>query len=243
MKFASSPAASDRATHLATTRARALHDARLVERFKAGDDTAFTEIVTRHRPQLFQVAFGVLHNRPDAEEIVQDTFLRAHRALPLFRGESSLASWLYRIAINLARNRYWYFFRRRRHLTGSLEQPVSVEANTTGADFIASDAPDPAAAAATGEFTGLVEECMVRLTGLQREVLTLRNDQDRSYRDIARVLGINLGTVKSRVARARQQLRAFMVEAYSSGVRGKAGAPVSWFETIRSSGRFALTAA
>ena len=95
-------------------------DAELARRFNAGDETAFNEIVSRYRGKIYGLTFGLLHNAADAEEITQDTFIRAYRGLSRFRGDSSLATWLHRIAVNLARNRYWYFFRRRRHSSGSL---------------------------------------------------------------------------------------------------------------------------
>ena len=92
-----------------------------MHRFNGGEEQAFAEITTRHRERMFSVAFAMLRNNADAEEIVQDTFIRAYRGLATFRGDSSLACWLHRIAVNLARNRYWYFFRRRRHLSISID--------------------------------------------------------------------------------------------------------------------------
>src|SRR5579883_1178027 len=97
--------------------AGAIEDTELVRRFVGGDETAFVEIMRRYQAKIFAVAHSLLHNHADAEEITQDTFIRAHRNLPRFRGDSSLATWLHRIAVNLARNRYWYFFRRKRHAT------------------------------------------------------------------------------------------------------------------------------
>src|SRR5512133_607976 len=105
---------SDRAARAAASRQEADHDAELVRRFNAGDEAAFVEIMNRYREKIFSVALALLRNRADAEEIAQDTFIRAHRGLSRFRGDSSLATWLHRIAVNLARNRYWYFFRHRR---------------------------------------------------------------------------------------------------------------------------------
>jgi RNA polymerase sigma-70 factor (ECF subfamily) len=99
----------------------ALYDADLVRRFNSGDESAFGEIMTRHKTRIFAAAIALLRNHADAEEITQDTFVRAHRGLARFRGDSSVATWLHRIAVNLARNRYWYFFRRRRHATLSLD--------------------------------------------------------------------------------------------------------------------------
>src|SRR5512132_1613034 len=112
---------AERSARAAASHQEAAHDAELVRRFNAGDEAAFVEIMTRYREKIFSVALALLRNRADAEEIAQDTFIRAHRGLARFRGDSSLATWLHRIAVNLARNRYWYFFRRRRHATLSLD--------------------------------------------------------------------------------------------------------------------------
>src|SRR5207237_9631658 len=114
--------------------------------------SAFVEIMTRYRDKIFTVAISLLRNHADAEEIAQDTFIRAHRGLARFRGDSSLATWLHRIAVNLARNRYWYFFRRRRHTTLSLDCTLTDEGDATFADLIATESPDPARESATNEF-------------------------------------------------------------------------------------------
>src|SRR5271169_363091 len=88
----------------------AAHDAGLVRRFNAGDGNAFAEIMTRHRGRIFSIALGHLRNRSDAEEITQDTFVRAHRGLARFRGDSSLGTWLHTIAFNLSCNLRKYHF-------------------------------------------------------------------------------------------------------------------------------------
>jgi RNA polymerase sigma-70 factor (ECF subfamily) len=176
-----------------------------------------------------------LHNHADAEEITQDTFLRAHRNLPRFRGESSLATWLHRIAVNLARNRYWYFFRRRRHATLSLDCPIGEDGDSTLAELFAVDAPNPAQEASREEFSALVADCMAKLDAPHREILALRNLQNQSYEEIAQKLGINPGTVKSRIARARERLRARLAEACPEFAPD--AAPAEWFEPTRSGGR------
>ena len=124
-------------------------DAGLVARFNAGDDAAFVQIMERYRTRIFTVTLGLLRNRADAEEITQDTFIRAHRGLARFRGDSSLATWLYRIAVNLARNRYWYFFRRRRQDTLSLDCALSDDNSGSFSDLVADVSPDPAQETAT----------------------------------------------------------------------------------------------
>ena len=230
--------AQDRAARASTSAAEAAHDAELVRRFHGGDETAFVEIMTRHRDKIFAIVLALLRNHADAEEIAQDTFIRAHRGLARFRGDASLATWLHRIAVNLARNRYWYFFRRRRHATLSLDCAFSDENAATFADLIADDEPDPARASATNEFSELVAACMEKLEAGHREILTLRNVLHRSYDEIAVTLGINVGTVKSRIARARANLRTLL--AATCPEFSPEAEPSDWFEPSRESGRLAL---
>lgn len=181
-------------------------DARLVRACLAGDETAFEEIVRRHQRRVFNLVNGCVRNRADAEEVVDDVFVRAYRGLPAFRGECSLTTWLHRIAVNLARNRYWLLFRRR-HLTGSLDALVSADSEMRLMDLIPADGPDASHVLAEREFAALVSTCLGRLPGKQRHILELRGVLDRSYGDIANALGLRIGTVKSRIARARQRLR------------------------------------
>ena len=227
-------AGTDRTDRAAASRREALHDAGLVRRFNAGDDSAFVEIVTRYRERMFSVAFALLKNRTDAEEIAQDTFIRAHRALASFRGDSSLVTWLHCITVNLARNRYWYFFRRRRHLTLSLDRPVSDDNQATFSDLMAADTASPAREAVVGEFSELIAACMARLSARQREILTLRIFSHHSYGEIARELAISVGTVKSRIARARESLRLLLIEACPEF--GSDAQPAAWFDQVRPAG-------
>ena len=216
----------------------AAHDAELVRRFRAGDEAAFVEIMTRYREKIFAVALALLRNRADAEEIAQDTFIRAHRALISFRGDSSLATWLHRITINLARNRYWYFFRRRRHATLSLDHTLADGSAATFADLIACPSADPAQQTVTSEFAELIAACMEKLEASHREILTLRTILHRSYEEIGAALGLNVGTVKSRIARARHNLRALLIEACPEF--SPESEPAECFEVIRESGRLAV---
>jgi len=218
----------------AVARQEAQYDAGLVRRFVAGDETAFTEIVTRYRQKLFAVAFGLLRNRADAEEIAQDAFIRAHRSLVRFRGDSSLSAWLHCITLNLSRNRYWYFFRRRRHATISLDCTFGEHSQATFSDLVATEDAGPAREAVAKEFGELVTLCMARLGARPREILILRNSLNRSYGEIARELGISVGTVKSRIARARASLRVLLTKACPEF--GPATQPVAWFDPVRPAG-------
>jgi RNA polymerase sigma-70 factor (ECF subfamily) len=210
-----------------------------VRRFNSGDESAIVEIMQRYREKIFSVAVGLLRNRADAEEIVQDTFLRAYRGLGRFRGDSSLATWLHRIAVNLSRNRYWFFHRRARHATLSLDCPLTEESGATFSDLLAAETPTPARAAATAEFSTLVTTCMEQLEASHREILTLRNLLNHSYAEIATQLGIEEGTVKSRIARARGRLRALMTAACPEFPPD--AEPGDWFEREDEAGRLVRT--
>jgi RNA polymerase sigma-70 factor (ECF subfamily) len=206
-----------------TSAQEAAYDATLVSRFNQGDENAFVEIMGRYKNKTFNIAYRLLRNRGDAEEIAQDTFIRAHRGLAQFRGEASLATWLNRIAINLARNRYWYFFRRRRHDSLSLDYPIGENSDGTFADLVPADVADPAQENVRQEFVNLISACMEKLDANQREILRLRNVLNLTYDEIAEKLCINNGTVKSRIARARENLRALLAEMcpeFSSIERG-----------------------
>ncbi len=194
----------------AKTQSDEVSDAVLVQLFKAGDESAFLEIMARHHRRLHSVAEKILNNHADAEEITQDVFVRAYRGLASFRGDSSLATWLHRITMNLARNRYWYFFRRRRHNTVSLDSPCSPDSTETRFNLTASDALDPSDETANNEYDEWVKICFVQLEEPHQEILRLRNSLDLSYDEIARQLSIKIGTVKSRIARAREDLRALL---------------------------------
>jgi RNA polymerase sigma-70 factor (ECF subfamily) len=198
-------------------------DALLIQRFNSGDESAFDEIVIRYRDRIFSIAIGLLRNRADAEEITQDALVRAYRGLARFRGDSSLATWMHRITVNLARNRYWYFFRRRRQDSLPLEHAFGSEEGGSLADVIATEDPDPAQLAIRDEFAEHISAAMSRLDAPQREILTLRNLRALSYEEIADELGINVGTVKSRIARARDNLRALIAEAYPEFAESEKG--------------------
>lgn len=208
-------------------------DADLINRFHEGDESAFNEIVHRYSGKIYNLAYRVLRNAADAEEIVQDTFIRAHRALIHFRGDAALTTWLSRIALNLSRSRYTYFSRRRQKDSISLEKPLNESTQSTLADCIVSDVLDPVQDTITSEFTRLVAVCMEKLDAPHREILTMRSILDLPYEEIAQLLRLNIGTVKSRVGRARQHLRRLIAEAAPDF--GLEAAPTDFLDTSRPS--------
>jgi RNA polymerase sigma-70 factor, ECF subfamily len=186
----------------------------LVDRFKSGDASAFDEMVSRYWGRIFSMVHQLLRNAQDAEEVTQDAFIRAHRGLSNFRGDSAFSTWLYQIATNLARNRYWYWWRRKRDKSVSLDAPVGAENTTTLAEFIPAEVETPDDIAVTSEFVKRIGSGMERLGAKHREILILRNVKNQSYEEIAKILGISVGTVKSRIARARESLRSKLGEDF-----------------------------
>jgi RNA polymerase sigma-70 factor (ECF subfamily) len=182
----------------------------LVDRFRQGDQSAFEQMVSRYWGRIYAMVHQLLRNPEDAEEVTQDTFIRAHRGLVNFRGESAFSTWLYQIATNLARNRYWYWWRRRRDQTVSFDQPIGGDNEATLAEVIPAELETPEDATVTQEFVNRIAECMGKLSPKHREILVLRNVKNLSYEEIAEILQISVGTVKSRIARARESLRAKM---------------------------------
>ncbi|PDH29978.1 MAG: RNA polymerase subunit sigma-24 [Puniceicoccaceae bacterium MED-G30] len=193
----------------------AKHDALLIERIKNGEHAAYNDMVERYWDRIYARVNHLLKNKQDAEEVTQDAFIRAHRGLENFRGEASFSTWLYQIATNLAHNRYWYWFRRKRDQSISLDQPLTEDGELTLENVMPSSGETPSEAAVTQEFIDRVTECMSGLGEKHREVLLLRNVHNLSYEEIAQQLEISVGTVKSRIARARESLRELMGDDFS----------------------------
>jgi RNA polymerase sigma-70 factor (ECF subfamily) len=181
-------------------------DAPEVRAAAAGDEAAFETLVLRHQRSLFNLALRLLGDRADAEDAVQEAFLRAYRALPRFRGDALFRTWLTGIAINVCRTRLAGAEARRRRVTSSLVQrdPATGEEKALP---VPDQAPNPEAKARAGETRAALERALAALTPEHREVILLREVNGLEYEELAAVLGCALGTVKSRIARARGALR------------------------------------
>ena len=175
-------------------------DRTLIERCQAGHDVAFEELVRRHQARAVNVAWRLLGNREDAIEVAQDAFVRIYRKLDGFRGECEFTTWLHQIVVNLAHNKHRWWNRRGRSKTETLAGDRQFAAPT--------DSPDTVAV--RNEYGRKLSARMAALPVDYRAVLVLRNVEDLSYDEIAVVLQCSLGTVKSRIARAREALRDSM---------------------------------
>lgn len=183
-------------------------DRALIELFKNGNEEAFDQLVRKYSNRAYSIAYSILANREDAEEVAQDVFIRIHRALPFFRGDSEFTTWMYRIATNLAKNKYRWNKTRGSKVTDSLNAPLE---GTNGDSALYRDAADerlgPDEELQYKELERRTTEELQNLPDMYREILILRNIKEMSYEDIAQVLSCKLGTVKSRIARAREELR------------------------------------
>jgi RNA polymerase sigma-70 factor (ECF subfamily) len=181
-------------------------DRELLERCRAGDETAFDDLVLRHQQRAFNVAFQLLRDHEDATEVAQDAFVRIYRSVGEFRGECEFTTWLHQIVVNLARNKHRWWKRRGRQASVSLDGTVETADGEVPVQIAdKTDAPD--VQAVRTEFVELLSRHMNELPRKFREVLVLRNVDNLNYEQIAEVLDCSVGTVKSRIARAREALR------------------------------------
>jgi RNA polymerase sigma-70 factor, ECF subfamily len=184
-------------------------DRELLERCRAGNETAFDDLVLRHQQRAFNVAFQLLHDHEDATEVAQDAFVRIYRGVDSFRGECEFTTWLHQIVVNLARNKHRWWKRRGRQASVSLDSSVETADGEVPLQ-IAGNVDPPDVQTVKAEFVELLSRRMNELPQKFREVLVLRNVENLSYEQIAEVLKCSVGTVKSRIARARETLRESM---------------------------------
>ena len=188
-----------------------IDDAVLVEQSRRGDLAATERLILRYQNRIYNVILKMCANADDAAELTQDTFVKVLENIDRFEGRSSFYTWLFRIAVNLTLN---YCKRNVKLGLRSLdieqdEQYQQVRGQLKG--ILADESsPDPAVVAANKELCEIVKEALMRLDDDQRAVVILRDIEDMDYAQIAEVLDVELGTVKSRLSRARGNLREIM---------------------------------
>ena len=176
----------------------------LVRAAAGGDEAAFSELVRMYENKAYHLALRMCGNAEDAGDVAQDAFLAAWRGLPSFRGEAGFSTWLYRLVSNAAIDH----LRRTKHQRGS----VSLDDEELNIDTI-DTAPGPQDSAEGAELQRVVQDGLNRLGDDHRTVLVMREVQELSYEEIARALEIDMGTVKSRISRARNALRKILIKS------------------------------
>jgi RNA polymerase sigma-70 factor (ECF subfamily) len=194
-------------------------DPRFIERLKLRDERAFNELVRLYERRVYGLVFRMLGRRDEAEDITQEVFVQVFKAIDQFRGDSKLSTWTYRIAVNLCKNRSKYLSRR--HTDD--QQDVAAVAERVplheARGVTAADVARPDDLYAGHETERIVQRCIAQVEPDFREVLVLRDVEDLSYEEIAQITGLPEGTVKSRIHRARGQLKALVEAALGEKLR------------------------
>lgn len=187
-----------------------LTDKVLVERAARGDEIAFSELVNRHYKRAVRVAFGLLKDRHDAEDVVQDAFARVHKRLADFEGQSAFYTWLYRIVVNLSID---YIRKRKRERRVDVEDEGVREALRGGEELWPRFRDtDPGESAERVQLRKKLQVAFEDLPEIHQAVLMLRELEGFSYEEIASTLGIKKGTVMSRLFHARKAMQVKMTE-------------------------------
>jgi len=193
-----------------------LQEQQWIDAAKQGDMAAFEELVKLYEKRVYALTLRMCKNPEDAAEAAQEAFLSAWQGLPFFRGDASFSTWLYRLASNACVD---LLRRESRHRNAAGPSLNDEEAAVDAAD----DAPQPQEALERKELKEQIEEGLRSLTPDHRQVLILREMHQLSYDEIAGVLELDVGTVKSRINRARKQLRNFLIKSgnFSGGAPSK----------------------
>lgn len=187
--------------------ARALGEAQFIERLKAGEAAAFDRLVAERSSEVYVLLYRLTEDAEEARDLTQETFLRAFQNIARFRGDADLKTWIYRIALNQARNRWRWWRRRRRNATVSLDATDSDHEQPLSARLRDVSREDPEQQTLAREREAALRTALRSLGHSQREAVILRDIEGLSYEEIATTLEISVGTVKSRIARGRVELR------------------------------------
>lgn len=181
-------------------------ESELILRLRARDLTAFDELVAHFERPIYALCFRLLGDAEEARDAAQETFLKVYKGLSGFRAESGLKTWIYRIAINQAMNqqRWW----RRRHRDETISLDISRgESDTTLGSSLPGKSISPEAQAIASERERSIMKALGEIKQEYRVALILREIEELSYEEIAETLSVSIGTVKSRIARGREELR------------------------------------
>jgi RNA polymerase sigma-70 factor (ECF subfamily) len=179
------------------------HDAAMVRAFLEGDRQGFDNLVIKYKDRIFNLCYRFLGDHQDANDAAQDVFIKVYRSVKKFRFESTFSTWLYRIAVNTCKSRLTSRAHKNKAKTDSLDDtgrhnpsaPLSNHSNS------------PVATLEKKERMAHIQKAIDSLSGSKKMVVIMRDMEGLSYEEIARASGLNLGTVKSKIARARRDLR------------------------------------
>ena len=187
--------------------ARPQAETQFIEKLKRGDAAAFEKLVNERSGEIYGLLYRLTENGEEARDLTQETFLRAFQSINHFRGDSDLRTWIYRIAINQARNRWRWWRRRRRDVTVSIDAPEMGGRLGLVSTLRSTNVKDPEQHTLANERERVLQKALSGLRRVYREAVVLRDIEGFAYEEIATTLNISIGTVKSRLARGRQELR------------------------------------
>ncbi len=180
-------------------------ETRLVERLRKRDEAAFNLFVRTYQNRVFALVHRMLGNRAEAEDLAQEVFVTVFKSIDLFRGDSRLGTWLYRVAVNHCKNRMKYLDRRRTRAHGAIDD--ARESDVSDGSAIGGRLPRPDEAMAGAQLEGAIQTALAELDEEHRVLIVLRDLEGLAYEEIQRITGLPDGTVKSRLHRARAALR------------------------------------
>ena len=178
-----------------------------LERLRRGEVAAFERLVAEQTGEVYALLYRLTADTEEARDLTQETFLRAFQSISRFRGDANLKTWIYRIAVNQARNRWRWWRRRKRDATVSLDATDERHEQPLSARLRNDDAVDPEQETLGKEREGQVHDALLGLRRSYREAVILRDVEGFSYEEVADTLQISIGTVKSRISRGRLELR------------------------------------
>ena len=176
-------------------------DKQLVERVRRGDKRAFDLLILKYQHKIISIVGRYLGDQNDVQDVSQETFIKAYRAIPNFRGESAFYTWLYRIAVNTAKN----------HLVSKSRRPPNIDVDIDDGEFqnnsaVLRDNESPQASLATSQMEQVIFRSIENLPSELRIAVTLREFDGLSYEEIAKIMNCPVGTVRSRIFRAREAI-------------------------------------
>lgn len=192
-------------------------DAHLVREFQSGDKRAFDELVLRHKDRIFNLCYWYFQDYPEANEQAQEIFIKAYKGIKKFRFEAAFSTWLHRIAVNTCKNRIKSLEYRFRKKTDSLDNPGTAD-NLGSSEEIPDEIGSPEAALEKKQTTLLVQTAIKALPADKKTMILLRDVEGLTYEEIADITGLNQGTVKSKLARAREDLKKRLMKTAKNEV-------------------------
>jgi RNA polymerase sigma-70 factor, ECF subfamily len=181
-----------------------------VLRLKANEDAAYDELVRTYNASIFHVAYRMLGDTAEASDVVQEIFIKVFRNIGGFKGEAALKTWIFRIAFSEILNRLRWWKSRHRSSTVSLDDEPSANGH-----YVRDSSPTPDELLESKERDSAIQLALGKLSSDHRSIIVLRDIEGFSYTEIAEVLGVSIGTVKSRLARARGDLKKSLIRYLS----------------------------